>query len=225
MILRYIPYVQTNFVLGPRRRRGAEPFELTKRFVDLTPGRVPRLLAAVGVRPGGAAQPRVPARPAACCRFPFHFLNNNHAMNVRPKNYAWPEFYDHVIDLTKYTFSCRVIAKRFMGTSEMLPQGMNVVRAISSEGFGRIKYYTTIRGLLDTDKSVRDYFEGETTVLPQFYRDRVRRDLGPLWDWLPEGALEHDPNAYLKASAGLVPIAPRAGRGTVANRAGVATVA
>jgi len=24
-------------------------------------------------------------------------------------------------------------------------------------------------------------------------------DLGPFWDWLPEGALYHDPNAYLKA--------------------------
>ena len=32
--------------------------------------------------------------------FPFHFLDNNHAMNVKPKNYSWREFYDHVIDLT-----------------------------------------------------------------------------------------------------------------------------
>jgi hypothetical protein len=29
--------------------------------------------------------------------------------------------------------------------------------------------------------------------------DQVRKDLGPLWEWLPEGGLEHDPNAYLKA--------------------------
>ena len=82
-----------------------------------------------------------------------------------------------------------------------------------------------VRSMLDTDKSVRDYLEGETTVLPDFYRDRIRRELGPFWDYLPEGALEHDPNAYLKASAGLVPIAPRPGRGTAANRGGVATVA
>jgi len=27
----------------------------------------------------------------------------------------------------------------------------------------------------------------------------VRKDLGPLWEWLPEGALYHDPNAYLAA--------------------------
>jgi hypothetical protein len=33
--------------------------------------------------------------------------------------------------------------------------------------------------------------------LPRFYRELMRRDLGPLWKWLPQGALEHDPNAYL----------------------------
>src|SRR6185295_9747362 len=37
-ILRYIPYVQANFVLGLDCDEGEEPFELTKRFVDMTPG-------------------------------------------------------------------------------------------------------------------------------------------------------------------------------------------
>jgi len=27
--------------------------------------------------------------------------------------------------------------------------------------------------------------------------DRVRRDLGPLYEWLPDGAMYHDPHAYL----------------------------
>jgi hypothetical protein len=36
-------------------------------------------------------------------------------------------------------------------------------------------------------------------VLPQFYKNIVRQDLGPLTEWLPEGALYHDPNAYLKS--------------------------
>ncbi len=41
MILRYIPYVQTNFVLGLDSDEGDEPFELTKKFVDMTPGAFP----------------------------------------------------------------------------------------------------------------------------------------------------------------------------------------
>jgi len=43
----------------------------------------------------------------------------------------------------------------------------------------------------------------ETTKLPAFYADQVRKDLGPLWDWLPAGALNHDPNAYRKSEKNL----------------------
>jgi hypothetical protein len=75
---------------------------------------------------------------------------------------------------------------------------MNVVRAVSSEGRGRIEYFTEIRRRLDTDTGFRDYFEGETDALPEFFVDRVRTDLGPLWEFLPDGALFHDPLAYLK---------------------------
>jgi hypothetical protein len=78
---------------------------------------------------------------------------------------------------------------------------MNVVRAMSSEGWGRIAYHTTIRRLLDTDRSVRDYLEGETDVLPAFYQERIRRELGPLYEYLPDGALYHDQNAYLDSSS------------------------
>src|SRR5207245_6245450 len=49
-ILRYIPYVQTNFVLGLDDDEGPEPFELTKLFVDKTPGAFPAysLLSSFG---------------------------------------------------------------------------------------------------------------------------------------------------------------------------------
>ena len=40
------------------------------------------------------------------------------------------------------------------------------------------------------------FFEQETTELPHFYAAQIRRDLGPLWEWLPPGAVTHDPNAY-----------------------------
>ena len=34
----HIPYLSTNFVFGLDADEGLEPFELTKRFVDLAPG-------------------------------------------------------------------------------------------------------------------------------------------------------------------------------------------
>jgi hypothetical protein len=125
-------------------------------------------------------------------------LNNNQAMNVRPRHYSWRDFYDHVIDLTKYSFSWRAIARRFRGTRGPTAQGMNVVRAVSTEGFGRLRYHKDVRRRLDEDAQFLPYFEQETTEIPRFYLDLVRKDLGLLWEWLPEGALHHDPNAYSK---------------------------
>ncbi|HEY9013501.1 MAG TPA: hypothetical protein VIM84_00375, partial [Gemmatimonadales bacterium] len=128
------------------------------------------------------------------------FLNNNHAMNVRPKHYAWPEFYDHLVDVTSYSFSWKAIARRIPATATAIPKWMNVVRAVSSEGFGRIRYHRAVRRLLDTDRSVRDYLEGETETLPEFYAERIRNELGAAYQFLPPGALYHDPNAYLAAT-------------------------
>lgn len=194
-ILRYVPYVQTNFVLGLDSDAGAEPFELTKRFVDLAPGAFPgySLLSAFG---RAAPQNLEYQRAKRVLAFPFHFLDNNHAMNIKPKNYSWRDFYDHVIGLTRYTFSPRAILNRFRATRATIPKWMNVVRAVSSEGSGRLKYYRELRRRLDSDRGLRRYFDQETTELPAFYVEQVRKDLGPLWEWLPAGALDHDPNAY-----------------------------
>ncbi len=198
MVMRYVPYLQANFVLGLDTDEGDEPFELTKRFVDLAPGAFPgySLLSAFG---RAAPLNLELQRAGRVLPFPHHFLNNNLAMNVRPKNYQWAPFYDRVVDLVKYSFSKRAVVRRFRANSGAIPSTMNVVRALSSEGTGRRHYYAAVRGLLDTDASVRGYFEQEHTTLPAFYADRVKRDLGPLWDELPPGALTHDPTAYLKA--------------------------
>src|SRR5262249_50877341 len=221
MILRYIPYVQTNFVLGIDADQGAEPFELTKRFLDRTPGAFPgySLLTAFGQ----AAPLNLDyQRAGRVLPFPYYFLNNNQAMNVRPKHYAWPSFYDHVIDLVGYSFSWRALGKRLRATAGVIPRWMNVLRAVSSEGFGRLRYYREIRRRLDADRQFRPFFEQETTELPRFYVDLVRQDLGLLWHWLPKGGLYHDAYAYLKAQGGCSYPAknialPAASNGAVSN--------
>ncbi len=198
LVQRYIPYVQANFVLGLDGDEGEEPFELTKLFVDKTPGVFPgySLWSAFGQ---AAPLNLELQREARVLPFPFHFLDNNQAMNVRPKNYSWSGLYDHIIDLRRHTFSPRAIARRLAANKGLLARSLNVVRAVSTEGRGRIRHDATIRRLLESDASVHRFFEGETAAVPAFYAERVRRDLGPLWDWLPAGALEHDPNAYFKS--------------------------
>jgi len=199
-IQKYVPYVQTNFVLGLDSDEGEEPFELTKRFVDLSPGAFPgySLLSAFG---RAAPLNLEYQRANRVLAFPFHFLDNNHAMNVKPKNYPWRDFYDHVISLTRHTFSPRAIYNRFRATRATMPRWLNVVRAVSSEGYGRIGFYGEVRRRLDTDRHLRRFFDQETEELPAFYVDLMRKDLGHLWEWLPAGALQHDPGAYLRSQS------------------------
>jgi len=200
MILRYIPYVQTNFVLGLDCDAGPEPFELTKCFVNLAPGAFPAysLLTAFG---RAAPLNLEYQRQGRVLPHPFPLLNNHSAMNVIPLHYSWTNFYDHLIGLTAYSYSWRAIARRYRANTGIIPSMANVVRAISNEGFGRIHYYTEIRRRLDTDAHFRRYCEGATTDLPQFYLDKMQHDLGAFSRYLPQGALHHDQNAYLNSVA------------------------
>jgi hypothetical protein len=98
-----------------------------------------------------------------------------------------------------------------------VPRWLNVVRAVSSEGYGRTRYHRHIHYLLQNDAAFRSFFEQETDVVPQFYIDRIRKDLGPIWASLPEGALQHDQNAFLKSQSGSVP--PISGQADVSAKA------
>ncbi len=199
MIMRHVPYVQANFVLGLDSDEGAAPFELTKQFIDLTPGVFPgySLLTAFG----RAAPLNLELQENdRVIPFPFHFLDNNHAMNVSPLNYTWSEFYDRVIDLTSYTFSWRTMRRRFLANRDPLPRWLNLVRGVSSEGSGRLREFRRLRRQLDTDRDLRAFLGRESDQLPAYYARIVQRELGAMWKWLPAGALHHDPHAYLKAS-------------------------
>jgi hypothetical protein len=196
MLFRYVPYVQTNFVLGLDSDAGVEPFELTKRFVDRSPAAFPgySLLSAFGE---AAPLNLEYQKDNRVLPFPFHFLNNHLAMNVKPRNYDWVDFYDKVIDLTAYTFSPRALFRRFAATKNFTSRWMNFMRAVSSEGYGRLHFYRRVRKHLVEDRAFRRYFEGETTTLPGFYKNIIQRDLGHWWPWLPKGATEHNHKAYL----------------------------
>jgi len=195
-IFHYIPYVQTNFVLGLDSDKGGEPFELTKRFIDCSPNAFPgySLLTAFGE---AAPLNLEYQREGRILPFPFHFLNNHLAMNIKPKNYDWIEFYDRVIDLTEYTFSLKALYRRFKGVSNFTCRWMNLMRAVSSEGYGRLRFYRQVRKNLIEDRNFRNYFEGQSQQLPTFYKKIIERDLGVWLRWLPKEAMSHNAYAYL----------------------------
>ena len=208
MIMSYVPYLQANFVYGLDCDAGAEPFELTKRFMDLAPGSYPtfNMLTAYGQ---SAPLNLEYQRQDRLIPFPFHFLTVNSGMNVMPKNYEWPEFYDRMIDINRYAFSKKTMLKRFRANKGWGTRLINVVRGLSdmsspnAKGWGKIRFFEEVRRRLDEDVQFRKFFEQETTEVPPFFIDIIKRDLGPLWEWLPEGAIYHDPYTYLKTE-GLV---------------------
>ncbi len=227
-VLRYIPFVQTNFVFGLDFEEGPEPFELTKKFVDLTPGVYPSYLLLTAY--GEAAPLNLEyQRNNRVLSVPFHFLNNQHATNVVPNQYSWLELYDNYIDLSKYSLSGRVARRRFMANKVAIVRWMNLLRAMSA-GPEVINHHIEIRNLLKTDKQFRSFYEQETTELPSFYTDWIRKDLGPLWEWLPPGAMHHDPLAYLKSTLekptvlDSIPINTTAGKKQVENPEGTEAV-
>jgi hypothetical protein len=182
--------------LGLDSDAGPEPFELTKRFIDKSPNAFPgfSLLTAFGE---AAPLNLEYQKEGRVLPFPFHFLNNNQAMNIRPRNYEWVDFYDKVIDLTEYAFSGKALYRRFYYTRGFTEKWMNLMRAVSSEGWGRLKFYRQVRQQLVHDRNFRKFFEGESQQLPDFYYNIIRRDLGIWNQWLPSTALLHNANAYL----------------------------
>lgn len=192
-ILSRIPIVQTNFILGLDGDSGPEPFELTKRFIDLTPAAYPAFSLFTCY---GRASPlnlelqrehRV--RPT-----PFQVLDSNHGTNIAPLNYAWPEFYDLVTDVTRHALGPKAVLKRFAANTGLMPKLFNGIRGA---GTGRPKYQAQMAERLRNDTGFRAFFEGETRQAPAFFVDRIKSDLGNLWEALPADVLDYDENAYL----------------------------
>ena len=195
LIREHIPYVQANLIFGLDVDEGPEPFELTKRFVDLAPGVFPHfaVLSSFG---RNALLNLTYQQDNRVLPVPFHFLDLVQSMNVRPLHYSWTEFYDHVCDTFDYAFSRRALARRFMANKHFVTRFEQFFRGVSSERNNRLAYHRKVRRWLE-EPAYRAFFEGETRELPPQWVSIIQQHLGPLWEWLPEDALYHDPNAYL----------------------------
>ena len=199
-VLARIPFVQTNFILGLDCDQGEEPFALTREFLDRTPGAYPAF--SLFTCYGRASPLNLDLqREGRVNAMAFHFLDSNHGMNILPRHYEWPDFYDKVAEVTRYAYGARGIARRLRANGLNMAGLFNLFRGATT---GRPKYQAEMARMLRDDPAVRAYFEGETRAMPAFFEARVRKDLGPLWDALPAGALEHEPYAYLNGQVAAV---------------------
>jgi hypothetical protein len=187
-----IPFVQSNFILGLDCDSGSEPFELTRRFIDLTPGVYPAF--SLFTCYGRASPLNLELQRAGRVNaMPFHVLDSNHGMNIVPLHYDWADFYDLVADVTDHAYNARAMWRRFLGGKGISARLFNLFRGATS---GRPKYQANMARMLRADPAMRAFFDGETRALPPFFEARIRGDMGVYWDALPPGALDYEPNAY-----------------------------
>lgn len=189
LIMQYIPYVQANFIVGWDSDSGAEPFELTKRFLDLAPGVYPKysLLTAFG---NSAPLNRQYLKEGRLLDVPFLFLDGYSGLNVKMKNYSHADLFGHLIDLMQYTISPSMIWKRFKANQHTMGKWMNVLRARSSErnagaGAGMVDHYREVHGRLSGDPDFKAFYSGESIRPPAFYLQQTKKALGPFFDHLP----------------------------------------
>ncbi|UCH93742.1 MAG: radical SAM protein [Candidatus Aminicenantes bacterium] len=182
LIMSYIPYLQANFMFPFDSDEGAEPFELTKRFVDLSPGAFPAysLLTAFGQ---AAPLNLEYQKQNRILPLPFYLLDCQQAMNVVPKNYSWTEFYNHYISLAQYTVTRQAMIKRYKVNTSPLWRWMNVFRGLHF--FKVINFCKEFLSHFQTDENFKKFYLQESSKVPQYYLQWMRKSLGPFWEWLP----------------------------------------
>ncbi len=202
MIQRYIPQVHANIMFGFDHEEGEEPFALTKRFIDLAPAIYPAyaLLTAFGQSSGGnmryASENRI-------IPYPFHMMLGLNTINIIPRNYNWAEFYSHVLDLLKYSFSARAMRRRFRANPMLAARWITLFLSLSVGGSGKIKNVASTLENLRRDPAFRAFMNRETDRIPAFMIDRVKRDLGPLWEWLPDKTLSQTQRGHAEFVPGI----------------------
>ena len=156
-------------------------------------------------------------RDVRVLNIPFHFLNQTLATNVRLKNYTWQELFAYSTDLLALSFSWSAHWRRFKAVNHTGTRLEQLLRGCSSGRNHKHRNMRLLRDRLD-EPQTRRYFERETAELPDFYVRPIQEDLGWLWHWFPEGAVYHDPNAYLKSLNGEAPAEPSIRAGMAAAR-------
>lgn len=198
MIQRHIPQVHINFMFGFDSDKGELPFTLTKRFIDLVPGAYPsyQILSIFGQSTKSNLRYEEENR---ILPFPFHMMRPVHTLNIIPKNYTWDEFNMHMIDLLKYSFSLRANYRRFNAIHYNTSRWITLFMSLTVGGSGKIRFLSDMLKHIRSDTDFQVFLNKETTQVPKFMTEKVKKDLGPLWYWLPDKSLSYNPNVLSKA--------------------------
>jgi hypothetical protein len=190
VVTRHIPHVQTNFVWGLDDDVGTEPFELTRRFMELAPAAFPvhSLFTAFGE---SAPLSTELARGGRVLDVPYHCQDTSAIHNVRLKHYSAAELYGLLADLAYECYSPAATLNRYRRNPHSWASGsrwMGIVRAMGSAWRG--PYYAKLRNLFSTDPEFIAFAAGGARA-PRSFRAGVAAELGPFfYEQLPREVVE-----------------------------------
>jgi hypothetical protein len=197
MIQQYIPQVQTNFMFGLDSDRDDDPFTFTKRFIDLAPAAYPSyaLLSVFGQSTKSNLKYEDENR---IIPFPFHMMMPVEIINILPKHYTWEELYIHFIDLLEYSFSAKSMYRRFNANKATAPRWITLLLSLTIGGSGKIRNLSALLKKLLSEPDFQSFVTKQTNRVPAFMVATIKKDLGPLWQWLPNKSLSYDTNILSK---------------------------
>jgi hypothetical protein len=81
--------------------------------------------------------------------------------------------------------------RRFSANKMAAPRWITLLLSLTIGGAGKIRTLSSILDNLKNEPDFQSFVKKETDAVPQFMIDIVRKDLGPLWEWLPNKSLSY----------------------------------
>ncbi len=181
-----VQHIQANLIVGLDSDQGPLPWELSKQLAQRAPGIYPTFFLATNFY--NAPLSRELHRSGRTLAVPFPLLDTNTFGNVRPLHYPVPELYDRLIDLYASAYSWTAIARRTAVAPGRWGKLVNFGRSVD-EGRGFITLHKALRARLETERELRDFYEGARPAPPRSFMREVRGQLGRYAGLLPEALL------------------------------------
>lgn len=181
-VQRFVPGLQANFMFGGELDRGQEPATLTKAFIRALPGVFPTI--NIPTPYGGTPLFDRQLKAGRILKeVPFAFYYNPYLVTV-PEHYRPTTYYRHLIDICQEAVGGMMFVRRLL---EKAPIALKFIHAIRHLGIGQdLKAFRQIHRKLRSNKAFQNFHEGGGGALPEFYRQRLKKRLGPYAELLSE---------------------------------------
>ncbi len=167
-------YLQANFMFGLDSDIGSEPIELTKLFMDDTPFAWPAINIPVPF--GGTPMHDEFMRAGRVLKaMPFGFYYAPYLVTTL-KHYDPIDYYEKLIELFVHASTPAMLKRRLASTTSRRIKLLHWSRTVGTRS--RITGFVDILEMLRKDRCFREFHEGRTEALPEYYHERYEEGLG-----------------------------------------------